>query len=84
VGNDATLGVLLLSAVGRPALEALQWWLRLRFLRHVYDRGGPADLRVAGTVLRSIDAQPCPPAKARNDPPVADSAARPRSGRRLR
>lgn len=49
------MAVALVLGVGAGAtLEVLQWWLRLRFLRHVYDRGGPADLRAAGAALKSI------------------------------
>ncbi len=31
---------------------SLRYWLRLRFYRHVYDKGGPEDLAVAGEVTR--------------------------------
>jgi hypothetical protein len=65
VGNTAMLGALLLSGgVVSAALGALQSWLRLRFLRHVYDRGGPADLGVAGAAVRSIDGEPPHESKA--------------------
>lgn len=52
------VALLLSGGVVSAALGVLQWWLRLRFLRHVYDRGGPADLSMAGVALRSIDGEP--------------------------
>lgn len=37
----------------------IRYWLRLRFLRHVYDRGGAPDLRVAGSALHATARRPC-------------------------
>lgn len=58
MGNAAMLIALLLGGGISAALRVLQSWLRLRFLRHVYDRGGPVDPDVAGVALRSIDEVP--------------------------
>ncbi len=33
------------------AFATIRFWLRLRFLKHVYDRGGARDLRAAGSAL---------------------------------
>lgn len=46
-----TIEVALAVAAG-PAFGLLSLWLRLRFLRHVYDNGGAKDLRVAADALR--------------------------------
>lgn len=43
------LGLILAAAAG-TALAGL--WLVLRFLRHVYDRGGIADLTAAAAAVR--------------------------------
>jgi hypothetical protein len=43
---------LVVAAVAGPAFGLLGLWLRLRFLRHVYDKGGAKDLRVAADALR--------------------------------
>lgn len=43
---------LALATVGGSACGLLGLWLRLRFLRHVYDKGGAKDLRVAADALR--------------------------------
>jgi len=55
------------------ALGLVQWWLRLKFLRYVYDRGGAADLDVASAALRSIDRRPPDPpgaAPQKSKPPA--------------
>lgn len=41
-----------LAAVASSAFGLLGLWLRLRFLRHVYDKGGAKDLRIAANALR--------------------------------
>lgn len=41
-----------LAAVASAVFGLLSLWLRLRFLRHVYDKGGAKDLRVAADALR--------------------------------
>lgn len=48
----ATELALVLAAVAGPAFGLLGLWLRLRFFRHVYDKGGAKDLRVAAEALR--------------------------------
>ena len=45
------------------AAVLVRYWLRLRFLRHVYDKGGAKDLAVAGRALR------------RNGPEAAEAAS---------
>lgn len=42
---------LVLAAVVSSGFGLIGLWLKLRFLRHVYDRGGAADLRAASEAL---------------------------------
>lgn len=44
--------VALISVVGMVGAVA-SLWLVLRFLRHVYDKGGAGDLKVAATAVRA-------------------------------
>ena len=44
--------VLLSGGVGIGLLATIRFWLRLRFLRHVYDHGGARDLLTAGSALQ--------------------------------
>lgn len=41
-----------LVAVASSAFGVLGLWLRLRFLKHVYDKGGAKDLRIAASALK--------------------------------
>ncbi len=51
----SNLMLVLLAGAGASILGVASWWLRLRFLRHVYDHGGAADLAVASAALRSLN-----------------------------
>ena len=42
---------LALAAVVSSGFGLIGLWLKLRFLRHVYDRGGAEDLRTASSAL---------------------------------
>ncbi|GAA4871709.1 hypothetical protein [Saccharopolyspora cebuensis] len=43
-----------------PALSVLSLALKLRFLRHVYDKGGSKDLKVAAEALARAHRSPVP------------------------
>jgi hypothetical protein len=46
--------VVIVLVVLVAALSGLvSFWLMIRFLRHVYDEGGPSDLVVAASALRT-------------------------------
>ena len=66
VPNVMLLG---LAIAATSILGVVSWWLRLRFLRHVYDRGGAEDLAVAGTALCGLHARlPCVAARIGGEP----------------
>lgn len=52
--------VLLSGGVAVGLFATIRFWLRLRFLRHVYDHGGARDLQAAGSALHTPARLPHP------------------------